>query len=49
MLLELSAPSMPDARRQEFERRIIAGERITPAEVKKARGPGKIGAPRRST
>ena len=33
-LLELSLPSMSDAKRQGFERRIVAGERIAPAEIK---------------
>ena len=46
-LIQLSSPTLPSSLRQDLERRILAGERISGPNIIRARGPLKMGRPRR--
>jgi hypothetical protein len=46
-LLELSSPQMSPAVRQAFEARVIAGQKLTAPEIRRARGPLRGGSPKR--
>ncbi|WP_057834791.1 hypothetical protein [Bradyrhizobium jicamae] len=48
ILSDLSATNLPEPRRLDFERRILAGERVRPAEIARARVPGRRGGARKA-
>jgi hypothetical protein len=43
----LSSPTLPSSLRQDLEMRILAGERISAPQIRRARGPLRSGSPKR--